>query len=166
MDWFDATGRVTAADASWIGRMADAALAVLVGSGGRGSSRGSSVAVRVVGDAEMAAAHQRHLGLDSTTDVLTFDLGSSVTEPRHVQADIIVCVDEAARQARARGHGVREELLLYIIHGMLHCLGHDDHDDAAFARMHAEEDRVLAAIGVGTVFARPDKAVGEGEGRG
>ncbi|MCU0689310.1 MAG: rRNA maturation RNase YbeY, partial [Phycisphaerales bacterium] len=144
IDWLDATGRVSAADASWVCQKADAALGVLLGAG----VGPSSVAVRVVGDGEMAAAHQKHLGLDSTTDVLTFDLGSSVTEPRCVQADIIVCLDEATRQATARGHGVREELLLYIIHGMLHCLGHDDHDDDAFARMHAEEDRVLSAIGV------------------
>jgi len=45
--------------------------------------------------------------------------------------------------------------LLYVVHGVLHCLGHDDHDEAGYASMHALEDRVLYAIGVGATFAEP-----------
>jgi probable rRNA maturation factor len=63
-------------------------------------------------------------------------------------------VDEAGRQSAVRGHTVEQELLLYVVHGVLHCLGHDDHDPDAAARMHAEEDRVLAAVGVGVTYAR------------
>ena len=65
----------------------------------------------------------------------------------------------AARPTR-RSHPVERELLLYIIHGILHCLGEDDHDDDAYARMHAREDDLLEAIGVGRTFAAP-----ESEGR-
>lgn len=99
----------------------------------------------------MAAAHSGFLGVDGTTDVLTFDL----TEPGQpdLDVDILVCVDEARRQGAARGHGVERELLLYIVHGVLHCLGHDDHDPSAAARMHAEEDRILEAVGVGPTYA-------------
>ena len=110
--------------------------------------------VRVVGDAEMAAAHERHLRKASTTDVLTFDLaegGSAQGEP--IDADVLVCLDEAARRAAEHGHMVERELLLYIVHGLMHCLGEDDQDRAAYERMHAREDAVLAAIGVGATFA-------------
>ena len=44
-------------------------------------------------------------------------------------------------------------MLLYAVHGLLHCAGFDDHETAAFDRMHAEEDRILRAIGVGPIFA-------------
>jgi probable rRNA maturation factor len=109
------------------------------------------VRVRVVNDAAMAAAHEGFAGVPGTTDVLTFDLaepGSNLLD-----VDILACYDEAVRQAAVRGHAPEQELLLYIVHGVLHCLGHDDHDEAAAARMHTEEDRILTAIGVGPTYA-------------
>jgi len=109
------------------------------------------VAVRIIGDAEMTALHERHLGLSHTTDVLTFPLHEP-GEP--VDVDIAVCIDEARRQAEQRGHPCAQELLLYVIHGLLHCADHDDHDDADARRMHAEEDRILGALGVGATFGR------------
>jgi ssRNA-specific RNase YbeY (16S rRNA maturation enzyme) len=47
---------------------------------------------------------------------------------------------------------LEKEALLYALHGLLHCLGHDDHDEAAYQAMHALEDALLDAIGVGPVF--------------
>ena len=112
---------------------------------------GGEVRGRLVGDAEMAEAHLRWLDIPGTTDVLTFDMREHDELPLDV--DLLLCVDEAARQAEARGLGLEHELLLYTVHGVLHCLGHDDHDETAAARMHAEEDRLLVAAGVGPVFA-------------
>jgi probable rRNA maturation factor len=113
------------------------------------------VAISVLDDDRMIALHRRHLGLDSTTDVLTFEQ-SDPDDP--VDVDIAVCADEAARRAAALDHDLRHELLLYVTHGLLHCTGFDDHDDEAAAAMHAEEDRLLTAIGVGPVYRS-----GEGE---
>ncbi len=130
------------------------------------------VTIRVVADATMVELHWRHRGDASTTDVLTFpDIAAD--DPRVdpsvgpipgpelepeldpvLEADIAICADEAARIAATLGHATREELLLYALHGLLHCCGHDDGDDAAFAAMHAEEDRILDAIGIGAVFNR------------
>jgi probable rRNA maturation factor len=122
------------------------------------------VRVRVVDDAEMADAHERWSGVPGTTDVLTFDLRDTGQGPLDV--DLLVCADEAARQADARGIPPERELLLYVIHGVLHCLGFDDHDEAAAARMHAEEDRLLEAAGIGAIFAAaPPHGTPEHEGR-
>ncbi len=120
------------------------------------------VRVRVVGDAEMAAAHLEFCDVEGTTDVLTFDMSSERdADGRPVlDVDILACADEAARQGAARGHSLERELLLYIVHGLMHCLGHDDHDEAAAAAMHAEEDRVLTAIGVGATYGVPERAGG------
>lgn len=114
------------------------------------------VHVRIVDDREMSALHARHMRIDEPTDVLTFP---SAVAPEAIDVDVAVCIDEAARRAREFGHDVDRELLLYAVHGLLHCAGHDDHDAAAFERMHAEEDRILDAIGVGATF-RP-RSVGE-----
>lgn len=122
----------------------------------RVAAEGGGVRVRVVDDAEMASAHERWSGVSGTTDVLTFDLREGGGGPLDI--DILVCVDEAQRQAGARGIAVGSEVLLYVVHGVLHCLGHDDHDEASSARMHAEEDRLLRAAGIGPVYSIPAQA--------
>ena len=115
--------------------------------------RAGEVRVRLVADPEMAAAHMKFSKIPGTTDVLTFDLGaSSAAGGGALDVDILACVDEARRQAASRGHTPERELLLYILHGALHCLGYDDHDERGYQRMHAEEDRILTAIGIGPIF--------------
>jgi probable rRNA maturation factor len=140
----DGTRRLSGSDSEWLRRLLARGLVSL---GATGELR-----VRVVGDREMAAAHERYKGVSGTTDVLTFDLSE---EPGAMDTDILVCMDEAERQATVRGHTPVEELLLYCIHGALHCLGHDDQDEAAAERMHRAEDELLELLGVGAIYARP-----------
>jgi probable rRNA maturation factor len=132
--------------------------------------------VRCINDAEMTAAHARFLHDATTTDVMTFDNLASQRDaskrltwrvetinddrPRLLDATLLVCVDEGRRRAREHALSVETELLLYCTHGILHCLGWDDDADDEFAAMHAFEDTLLTAIGVGTVFAkRADKTL-------
>ena len=110
----------------------------------------SQLAVRVVNDATMIQLHQDHSNIAETTDVLTFDNGSSEAS---IRADIAICCDVASRALGDRNHALNEELLLYVVHGMLHCIGFDDHDEEAHLKMHEEEDRILTAIGVGPVWS-------------
>lgn len=138
----DSTGRLDEQAVAWLTECLARALAELGAVG--------EVRARVVDDAEMARAHQRYAGVAGTTDVLTFDLAES---PGRLDVDLLVCLDEGERRARELGHGRERELLLYMVHGLLHCLGFDDADEASARRMHAEEDRVLARIGVGATFA-------------
>jgi probable rRNA maturation factor len=112
------------------------------------------VSVAILDDAAMKFMHSLHLGINSTTDVLTFP--AAVRGP--IEADIAVCADVAARRAADLDHPVERELLLYIIHGLLHCCGENDDTPAAARRMHAREDRILEAIGVGATFANRDRA--------
>lgn len=124
-----------------------------------GQPRAGEVRVRIVDDAEMSAQHEEFTGISGTTDVLTFDM-SSESDPRGVpllDVDITVCLDEAARQGAKRRHTPEDELLLYALHGVLHCLGHDDHDDDAYRAMHAAEDEILAAIGATVRFLADDQ---------
>ena len=109
-----------------------------------------SVNVDITYDERMKSLHMQHMGIDETTDVLTFPSLDDARDP--IEADIVVCFDEAHWRAGQYDHAVERELLLYMVHGLLHCAGFDDHDEADFARMHAEEDRILEAIGVGRTY--------------
>lgn len=150
----DATGALGGADERWVVERLLAALAHLAAVAGpyvRTCLRGGDVRIRVVGDDEMERAHRQYSNVPGTTDVLTFDLREAKAGP--LDTDLLVCLDEAGRAAAGRGHPVRNEVLLYALHGVLHCVGEDDHDDAACAQMHAREDGLLSAIGVGAVYA-------------
>jgi probable rRNA maturation factor len=115
---------------------------------------GGEVRVRLIDDRAMTEAHARHLGNPSVTDVITFDLaGGTARDGAPLDVDLLVCLDEANRHAAALGHPFEREVALYVLHGVLHCLGFDDNDDGASARMHAREDEILVAIGLGAVYA-------------
>ena len=149
IDLLDATGSLTPERTAWIIDHARLALAE--------RAAGGEIRVRVVGDAEMTRHHAETLDDPTTTDVLTFDLRDEPGDPSEpLDTDLIVCIDEAERRAADLNHAADHELLLYIIHGGLHCLGFDDKDPQAAARMHAEEDRLLTAIGIGPVYATVD----------
>jgi rRNA maturation RNase YbeY len=141
VDLTDPAGLLDPNDARWLCEHAERAVALLGLSG--------EVRVKAVADDEMAAAHLEYTDTPGTTDVLTFDLSGD--EPA-LDADIMVCVDEARRRAAEHGHEPKRELLLYVIHGVLHCAGHDDHDDESYRRMHAAEDDLLTRLGVGPTF--------------
>lgn len=148
----DATGRL---DAGQLAALRDQVAGACRELGAAGSLR-----VRVIDDAAMSSAHERYSGVPGTTDVLTFDLSESAGS-RELDTDVLVCLDEAERRAAEHGHEPARELLLYAVHAALHCLGYDDHDPADAEAMHAEEDRVLTAIGVGPVYAPARANAGE-----
>jgi probable rRNA maturation factor len=110
------------------------------------------LSVALVGDKRMAGVHERFMGIAGPTDVMTFELDHDA-RGRVVAGEVVVCVPYAVRQARRSGTGVKKELLLYALHGMLHLCGFDDRTARDFAAMHEREDEILNAIGVGAVFA-------------
>jgi probable rRNA maturation factor len=105
------------------------------------------LSVALVSDREMCKLHKRFMNDPSPTDVLTFLLDE---DPRGwaISGEIVVNVAQALRESRRRGMAVRNELLLYALHGMLHLMGMDDRTDAEFQRMHRLEDRILTQLGV------------------
>jgi probable rRNA maturation factor len=152
-----------AVDVNWLGRELRRGLKML------GAVRGGWT-VTVVGDRAMAALHDRTMKLKTTTDVLTFDLRETPDADASIDLDTVLCVDEARRRAKEMGHSVREELLLYAIHSLLHVRGYNDVTAPGAAAMHRREDEILLALGVGTVYAgkaktRVSKSGGRVHGR-
>jgi probable rRNA maturation factor len=120
-----------------------------------GVARGE-LSVAVVGAARMASLQRRYMSIAGPTDVLTFDLGSDLKQHR-VEGEVVVCADEALARAgagRKPTRAARAELALYLVHGILHLCGYEDHSAAGFRRMHRREDELLTRLGIGPVFRR------------
>ena len=104
----------------------------------------------IVPAVEMARLNRLYLGVRGPTDVLSFDLAEG--RARELAAQIVVCADMAVDQARRRGHSARREVMLYVVHGLLHLMGYDDATKAGAGRMHAREDELLGRFGEGAAF--------------
>lgn len=105
----------------------------------------ADVSVAVVDDQAMHELNRQFLQHDYPTDVLSFSL-SDTADP--LEGEIVVSADTAARQAAAYGWQAADELLLYVVHGALHLIGHSDKGAEESAAMRAREAEVIDALGI------------------
>jgi probable rRNA maturation factor len=104
----------------------------------------AELSVSLVGDAEIAALAGRFGRPPRPTDVLAFALreGPGAEHRGACLGDVIISIDTARRQARARGVPLAEELRDLLIHGVLHLFGMD-HARGADARWMRELEEHL-----------------------
>jgi probable rRNA maturation factor len=100
--------------------------------------------VAIVDDATMRNLNLKYLQHDYATDVLSFLL-SDLDES--LEGEVVVSADTAAREALRFGWSADDEMLLYLVHGTLHLVGHDDASDVERDAMRAKERRYLAKLG-------------------
>ena len=98
----------------------------------------ASLGIRFVSDEEMQQLNRQYRSLDATTDVLSFP-GEELADGRHL-GDIVISVPTARRQAAAAGIEGDREIRSLLLHGVLHCLGHDHETDEG--QMRRLEDRL------------------------
>jgi probable rRNA maturation factor len=111
------------------------ARAVLLGEG----VRDAELSVSFVTGQEIADLHERYLGEDGPTDVLSFPLDDEPSDgaPR-LLGDVVIAPSVAAANNPA---DPARELRLLLVHGILHLLGHDHMDDDAKAEMWVRQER-------------------------
>ena len=101
----------------------------------------------MISRARMAVMNGNFLQHQGATDVLAFDLAGnaafSVPGEAVVAGEVYVCPEVAADVAGKFGNTPEDELLLYMVHGVLHLTGEDDHEPAGRRRMRRLEKRVL-----------------------
>ena len=91
-----------------------------------GSKGHGSAALFVCSDEEIRALNKEYRGIDAPTDVLSFPSGSENPESGGIfLGDIAISLPTALRQSVKSGHPLGHELVLLIVHGVLHLLGYD-----------------------------------------
>ncbi len=123
------------------------------------------LAIALVTDARIRSLNRRFRHIDKPTDVLAFPAalppegGRHAGESRSVApgfsrkhdkelGDIVISLQTARRQARDAGHLLASELKVLALHGLLHLLGYDHHQQADRARMRRMEARLRVAGGL------------------
>ncbi|MBI5395361.1 MAG: rRNA maturation RNase YbeY [Verrucomicrobia bacterium] len=106
------------------------------------------LSIALVDDAAIAEINQRFLNHTGPTDVISFNLGGGTGE-------IIVSAERAAIVARQLRRKPAAELALYLVHGLLHLAGMDDHTPAQRRAMRTAERRVLRHVSRFTFHSSP-----------
>lgn len=105
------------------------------------------VSVRFVDDAAIHALNRSWRKKDKPTDVLAFAQREGPGGALHpeVLGDVIVSIETARRQQKARGvAGLHAELLFLASHGLCHLLGYDHRTDREEAEMNARMSALRA----------------------
>lgn len=119
-------------------------------------SRGAEIEIALVDDSTISRLNRRFLGHRGPTDVLAFPVeplssagrthrgGPGLRSP--LLGEIVISVDRARVQARDAGWSVRREVVLLLVHGLLHLRGYDDDTVQDAGRMRVVERRILERI--------------------
>jgi probable rRNA maturation factor len=103
------------------------------------------IGIHLVGETAMVRANEGYLQHGGCTDVITFDYNET-KESAYLRGDLLVCIPEAVRQAERFRATWQKEVVRYIVHGMLHLCGYDDHRASERRRMKRMENQILSRL--------------------
>lgn len=110
--------------------------------------REALLSLEIVGDVRMRRLNRTFRHRDKTTDVLAFATREGPGPPSALLGDVVISLPQAIRQARRHQRGIDHEVVVLLIHGMLHLCGYDHERSETEARRMARRERaVLRGIG-------------------
>ena len=108
------------------------------------------LSILLTGDEEMTELNRAYRNHNRTTDVLAFSQleGDRDHLHREVLGDVVISLPTAKLQAKERNHTLMHELIVLLVHGTLHLLGHEHEgtDRNTAAAMRREQKRLAALL--------------------
>ena len=83
---------------------------------------------------------------NEVTDVLSFpipDMERVFAHTKNMLGDVVICVPQAAKQARDMGHLFVEEIAVLCAHGLFHLLGYDHESSEEDANIQMQGEMYL-----------------------
>lgn len=101
------------------------------------------LSILLAGDAEIHELNRQYRNKDRPTDVLSFpqDEDALNEKGQTLLGDVAISVETAARQAAEHHLTLEEELILLLIHGILHLMGYDHETSRQDARIMKQKTR-------------------------
>ncbi len=75
---------------------------------------------------------------NKVTDVLSFNLAD-----KNILGEIVICLEQAKKQAKEKKTSLQAELKLLLAHGTLHLLGYDHEGSEVEADRQEKEEQIL-----------------------
>ena len=121
--------------------------------------RSVELGIRLTDDEQVRALNAQWRGKDKPTNVLSFPMAEAdefaddTDGPELMLGDIVLARGICAAEAADKAISIEAHASHLMIHGTLHLLGYDHHDDDAAADMEAREVRALARLGIADPYA-------------
>lgn len=111
-------------------------------------AEGAGVTIAFISDRAMRVLNHTWRGKAGTTDVLSFPAEQDEFEKLEgfQLGDVVISVEQAARQAAENGLTLENELQQLILHGLLHLCGYDHETDQG--QMDKLEVRLRRRLGI------------------
>jgi probable rRNA maturation factor len=113
------------------------------------------LSVRLTDDEQMRSLNAAWRGKDKPTNVLSFPQlePAQLAEierhgPELILGDLVLARGVCEREAAEKSVPLDQHAAHLIVHGTLHLLGYDHHDDSSASDMESREIRALARIGI------------------
>jgi len=94
----------------------------------------------ICNDEYLFKMNKRYLKQKMLTDILTFPMAE---DGNTVSADIYISIDRVRDNSKKFKVQVKKELARVMIHGILHLMGYDDHEEEGKKKMREKEDLYL-----------------------
>jgi probable rRNA maturation factor len=119
------------------------------------SERQVELSVLLAADEQARALNAQWRGKDEPTNVLSFpqlersELDSAARPgPELMLGDLVLARGVCEREAAQKRISLEDHAAHLVVHGTLHLLGHDHHDEDCAREMETREVRALARIGI------------------
>lgn len=123
------------------------------------NSRPVELSVRLAGDEDVRKLNAQWRGKDKATNVLSFPMAESddfasekFADAELLLGDIILARGVCEVEAADKGVSFENHATHLLVHGTLHLLGYDHHDDDQAADMEAREIRALGRLGIANPY--------------
>ncbi len=93
----------------------------------------------MIGKRQIRALNKKYLNHDFPTDVITFNYTKT-------SGDIAISLDAVKENAKIYNTKAKDELLLYIIHGILHIIGYEDNTQKNKEKMFKKQQKIFNKI--------------------
>ena len=105
------------------------------------------VNIVITDDKAILALSLKFMGEGRITDVLAFNIREPEDPPDVALGEVYVNADQAVRAAEQVGTDPETEIILYIVHGLLHLLGYEDETEEGRRKMWRKQRLVLEYFG-------------------
>ena len=96
------------------------------------------ISIALLSPLEIKKLNKIYRQKNKVTDVLSFNL-----DDEKILGEIVICLEQAKKQAKEKKISLQAELKLLVVHGTLHLLGYDHEVSEVEAERQEKEEKLL-----------------------